>query len=346
MSDRAAARALPIVFHARDGLEGILCAELSEVLPSSDPHVSSPGRVRALFRLPLRELFRARTWYRVAFPLPQQWVKDGEDEAAAIVRAVTSEEARAVFDAFTAGRVRYRVAFAEGGHKRALVWRVAKEVSARAPELVNNPTQSLWELLVRVRGRFVDVEATPRALTDPRFAYRLADVPAASHPTIAAALARVAGAAKDDVVWDPFCGSGTELVERARFGPYARLLGTDRSPEALEAARKNLVAAGLEDVELARADATTFSPRARPTLIVTNPPMGRRVARGDDLRAILDGFVDHLAEVLAPGGRLVWISPFPERTRARLLRRGLDVDLEETIDMGGFPARMQRAYKR
>src|SRR5947207_4079330 len=58
------------------------------------------------------------------------------------------------------------------------------------------------------------------------FRSRVADVAAASHPTIAAALARVAGTAPDEVVWDPFCGSGAELVERGRLGS-ARLLGTE-----------------------------------------------------------------------------------------------------------------------
>jgi 23S rRNA G2445 N2-methylase RlmL len=222
---------------------------------------------------------------------------------------------------------------------------MAKQIADVRPELVNDPTESLWELLVRIRGRYVDVEASPRALVDPRFAYRVTDVPAASHPTIAAALARVAGATKSDVVWDPFCGSGTELVERARFGAYARLLGTDRSPDALSAAQKNLAAAGVS-AELSQADATTFAPQSPVTLVVTNPPMGRRVARDEDLRTTLDRFIDHVADTLAPGGRLVWISPFPERTGARLARLGLQPDFEESVDMGGFTARLQRAFKR
>ena len=40
------------------------------------------------------------------------------------------------------------------------------------------------------------------------------------------------GARADDVVWDPFVGSGTELVERALAGPYARLLGSDTDPRS------------------------------------------------------------------------------------------------------------------
>ena len=78
--------------------------------------------------------------------------------------------------------------------------------------------------VVREKGQRATVELWPRGLPDPRFAYRVAHVPASSHPTLAAALARVAGARPDDVVWDPFVGAATELVERARLGPDARAL--------------------------------------------------------------------------------------------------------------------------
>jgi hypothetical protein len=75
-------------------------------------------------------------------------------------------------------------------------------------------------------------------------------------------------------------GSGLELVERGLLGPYARLIGSDLDPKALTTAEANLKSAGLERFELHAADATTFKPEGV-TLIVTNPPMGRRVQRGD-----------------------------------------------------------------
>ena len=32
---------------------------------------------------------------------------------------------------------------------------------------------------------------------------------------------------QNDLVWDPFVGSGTELCERALLGPYRALVGSD-----------------------------------------------------------------------------------------------------------------------
>jgi 23S rRNA G2445 N2-methylase RlmL len=196
---------------------------------------------------------------------------------------------------------------------------------------------------VHEAGAEVEIELVPR-FPDPRFTYRQADVPAASHPTIAAALARVAGVRPDDVVWDPFVGSALELIERARLGPYAALHGTDIDEGALEAARANLARAGIEAVQLVHADSTAKRPRDV-TLVLTNPPMGRRVARGE-LAPLMDRFVVSAREALVRGGRLVWLSPMPDRTRARLEAEGFTVDLARAVDMGGFSAELQRATLR
>jgi hypothetical protein len=66
------------------------------------------------------------------------------------------------------------------------------------------------------------------------------------------------------------------------------------------------------------------------------------VLRGEDLADLLDRFVDHAAHVLAPAGRLVWMSPLPQRTAARAKRAGLAVELRRAVDMGGFEAELQR----
>jgi 23S rRNA G2445 N2-methylase RlmL len=236
--------------------------------------------------------------------------------------------------------VRYRLAWQDGGHRRAVTWSAAQAIGKRAPALVNDPTASLWEVVVAENRRFVDVSLAPRGLSDPRFGWRLGDVPAASHPTIAAALARVAGVRDGDVVWDPFVGSGSELVERARLGSYRSLHGSDVEPRALEVARRNLDAAGLK-ATLESGDALSLRP-AGVTLILTNPPMGRRASRARGLSDALDRFVAHAATVLPVGGRLVWITPWAARGRAAAERAGLSLEWARNVDMGGFDAEMQR----
>src|SRR5262249_50568407 len=219
------------------------------------------GRVAGRLRGRVGDAFRARLASGFGFPFRTS--DDGPAGAVAVAAPLLAT--------LTRGPVRYRIAFAGGGHKRALVHQIAARAAEIAPGPTNDPTGSTWEALIDEGAG--EVFLVPRRLEDPRFAYRRRDVPAASHPTIAAALARVAGARPDDVVWDPFCGAGTELVERAFLGPFRALLGSDVSPDALAAAAGNLPAAGVA-AQLGRADARVPRPAAAPRLS-TNPPLPR-----------------------------------------------------------------------
>ncbi|CAN96061.1 putative N6-adenine DNA/RNA methylase [Sorangium cellulosum So ce56] len=352
--DRAPERPLRVAVRCRRGLEAILAEELAALDAGSPggalvPELRSDpcggARVEAVLSGRLDALFGARTMLSFAFPLPLRKLDQGADLAAAVAERLLSREAREILRRFTQGAIRYRIDWAAGGKRRAAVFRAAAAVEAEAPELVNDPTQSTWDVVVYEGAGRVRVELAPR-LPDPRFAYRRGDVPAASHPTIAAALARIAGARGDDVVWDPFVGSGLELCERALLGPYRRLVGSDRDPRALQIARENLDAAGARGAELLQRDAVGAPPPGEaPTLILTNPPLGRRVERTGDLDAMLDRFVEGAARALAPGGRMVWISPFPERTEAVARRSGLRPEALLRVDMGGFDAQIQSFHK-
>lgn len=346
--DVAPERPLRVAVRCRRGLERMLLEELGPLgVEAPEIRRDPPGghRIELDVRRPLVDLYNARTMLSFALPLTARTVRAGSDVADVVAERLLSRDAGEILRKFTVGPVRYRVAWDAGGKRRALTWKVAQLVQARAPDLVNDPKESTWEVVVYEDGDRVRVELAPN-LPDPRFTYRRGDVPAASHPTVAAALARVAGAREDDVVWDPFVGSGLELCERARLGPFRRIVGSDRDLKALEVARENLAAAGVSGAEVVRRDALK-SPQLKeaPTLIITNPPMGRRVHRQDDLGDVLEKFVANAARALAVGGRLVWISPFPVRTEAAARRSGLQPTLLSMLDMGGFEAQIQAFEK-
>jgi 23S rRNA G2445 N2-methylase RlmL len=341
--DCAPPHRLAVLVATRRGLEKIVAEELAGVHAVTDVRVEGPGRVLAQLGGPLRELFRARTMVGIAFLVQGQPILPGMTQADALAVAVSSPVARVVFSTWATRPVRYRIAWAEGGHRRAATWNAAEAIARTDRELINDPIRSPWELQVSARDEFIDLAIVPRALRDPRFGWRRRTVPASSHPTVAAALARIAGAREDDVVWDPFVGSAAELIERALLGRYRRLLGTDVDDRALEAARENLDAAGTP-AQLERADAIGHAPEGV-TLIITNPPMGRRSLRAPGLAQTLDRFVERAAQVLAPGGRLVWTAPFPQRARAAGDRAGLALEWATSVDMGGFEAELQRWRK-
>ena len=346
----AAQRAFPfpvtLRFYCRRGIEPILAEEIESRLavPRASLRLEDEA-VKVVSDGPLERMFEPRTALHFALELPADSPNPsgpgtGSELGDHVVRALTSETARLLLGALGKRPIRYRLEWASAGHRRALTWQVAREVSARFPDLINDPSRAPWQAVIHERPSAVRVELVPRGLPDPRFTYRKHKPAAASHPTFAAALARIAGVSADDVVWDPFVGSGSELIERALLGPYAAIYGTDTDARALKAARDNLRAAGIR-AELMLGDARSVRPPARPSLIITNPPMGRRLLQRDALEQLFRPFIARVADALKDGGRFVWISPLPERTSRFARAEGLLPKLVRTVDMGGFDAQIQ-----
>ena len=341
--DRHGGFDVDLVVSCRAGLEALVADELVERCPSARGiSREDGGRVTAVWRGAPDDLFAVRTMLDFAFSVPAEPIHAPTTAEDACARALAGDTARRILETWTEGTVRYRLDWEGQGHRRGATWAVTRALSLdpRTSAWVNDPTNSTWNVSARVVDGALHLRLAPRKQVDPRFAYRRRDVPAASHPTIAAALVRVSRPGPDDVVWDPFVGSGSEIIERAKSGPYRALLGSDVDAGALDAARENLAAASVLGVDLSVADATQHAPSGV-TRIITNPPMGRRVARDGSLMDLLDRFTDHAARVLVAGGRLAWLSPAGGRTAARAEASGLRVVLRQPVDMGGFHAELQ-----
>lgn len=327
---------LAVVAHCRPGFEG-LCAE--ELGTAWRPKTVGPGRVSALPKGRLVGMFRSRTMLWFGFPLAARPL--GEDAALALADAIASEEAMAIFRAFTDGAIRYRIEWADAGHRRGATQRCVERVAKLQSVLVNDSRESTWEVVAREEAGSLRVELVPKRLPDPRFVYRKAEVPAASHPTLAATLAKLSLPRADDVVWDPFVGSALELCERALLGPYRRLCGSDLDARALDAAQTNLDAARVERFELALRDARSTPPPGM-NVVLTNPPLGHRVGFGGDVPALLMDVIRTVATALPKGGRMVWVSPRPDETAKLARGLGLAVTLRARVTLAGLEAEVQR----
>jgi tRNA G10 N-methylase Trm11 len=156
-------------------------------------------------------------------------------------------------------------------------------------------------------------------------------------------MARLAG--KAESVWDPFCGSGIELVECALLGGVQRVYGSDRSPEAVHIAEGNFRAAKIRDVSNQWVccdfrDHRKINGLQNVDVIITNPPMDKRVPIPDLRRLIEDLFVV-AAKVLKPGGRLVFANPIGIEHPHPKLR----LQSRRVVDMSGFDCRMESYIK-
>lgn len=344
---------LQVHLRCRRGLEGIVRDEVAARLgPARRVRITQVERGLVTLvptgPLSLAELFALRCFGTLTFPLGR--IRSGTPDATSLALAsfMTSPLSRHILTTLTEGALRYRIDCASSTLPRAAVQPLADRAFTLDPDILNDPRAAPWSMDIRRDGDELSVELRPKLVPDPRFAYRQDDVDAASHPPLAACMARLAGHVPDEVVWDPFCGSGTELVECALLYPVAQVIGTDIRAEALAIARTNLAAAQMEglcqtmlcgDFRALLGTSESLRP-GRVTLVISNPPMGRRL-RVPDMRGLYRDFFEAAATALRPGGRLV----FPNPLRLEPRDPSLSLQFRKVIDLGGFDCRLEKYLK-
>jgi putative N6-adenine-specific DNA methylase/tRNA (guanine6-N2)-methyltransferase len=179
-----------------------------------------------------------------------------------------------------------------------------------------------WDLNIRVDLDGADCrcgyQLSGRKGLDRRYDWRY-------HPrvtlrtTVAYAMLEIAGfVTSPGALHDPFCGSGTILLEAAALlaaasvtpAPAATgvpISGSDRAARAVEGARENLQANGRQGIPVSRLDARDLSealPPASLEYVVTNPPYGIRMGHHSDFGELYRLFLREASIVLRPGGFL------------------------------------------
>jgi hypothetical protein len=335
--DEPLEEAFTLTLGFRRGLSRIVQSQLGSLFRVEQ---DGPTRLRVRnFWGPLNQLFRSRSLLSVAIELPLERAPSDTEQINRIVEVLTCEKVLRLFERLSTGRPRLRFTILGEGHRRAFLWALSERLHAVTSRVTANPNHAHWEVRIELSTEprmFVE----PHLYEDPRFNYRTTDISGASHPTIAAALAHLLGVQDNDVIWDPFVGSGLELIERGLLGPYQELIGTDIDPKALDAAQINVQNAKLERVRLLPVDARNAAPRDV-TGIITNPPLGARHARDGHLADLLLGFLSNARRWLLPGGRLVWLSPMPARTAEHARSLGFLVERGGIIDVSGLSPELQ-----
>lgn len=341
--DRRLAESAGITIHLRGrcGLEGFVEEEAARQKSFRITGVR-PGLVSIVATAPLslEDLLQMRCFGTLGVVLGEAGTR-----ADSLAACITSPLAQSLLNGWTDGAVRYRLEFIGRGHQRGLVREVAERAYALCPEILNDSRSAPWSVDVHLDGSRT-VELRPRFSPDPRFSYRQQDVPAASHPPLAACMARLAGPCSNGILWDPFCGSGLELIERARLGGIREVIGSDRSQEAIAIAETNYAAANAGPT--ARffccdfRDFPRISGIAPGTLdqIISNPPLGRRVPI-PNLPGLIRDLLAVSNSLLRPGGSLVFANPVPVSSPFASLRR----QSAYTVDFGGFDCRLEH-YKK
>lgn len=130
-------------------------------------------------------------------------------------------------------------------------------------------------------------------IDDSRFRYRRETLSVGMKPYLAATICELAKEHYIDnsTVLDPFCGTGTLMIERDRVKPVRKLYGIDLYGDAVKKAETNIKLAGIRSkVELINKDFFEFHHTHRFNEIVTDFPFGSDKRSEADIESIYRSF--------------------------------------------------------
>jgi tRNA (guanine10-N2)-dimethyltransferase len=174
---------------------------------------------------------------------------------------------------------------------------------------LSNPQKTFFGVLTDKRFIFglKAAEVIPKPFFERRPRRRPVFHPTAMPAKLARAMVNLAQPRKDELVLDPFCGTGGILVEAGLIG--CRVLGFDAKPHMLRGGLKNIIHYGIKPEGMVTADAR-YPPVTRVDCIVTDPPYGRSASTlGTSTRLIVEDFLSAVGDKISRGRRICMASP-------------------------------------
>lgn len=185
------------------------------------------------------------------------------------------------------------------------------------------------EILNRVDGMKVSLRDPDRiffgVITEDRFLFgmKLSEVvsrfserrprkrpffhPSAMQAKLARCMVNLAQPKRGDLLMDPFCGTGSFLIEAGLIG--CRVLGFDVNRQMVRGSLENLQFFGVESGSAVVADAKN-PPTVEVDCVVTDPPYGRSASTmGYSSKQVIRDFLFPFAARSAPGQRICMAAP-------------------------------------
>ena len=124
--------------------------------------------------------------------------------------------------------------------------------------------------------------------------------PSAMSPKLGRCMVNLARCKPDSVILDPFCGTGSILIEAGLIG--CKALGSDMNKKMVRGSLRNLRFFRIHNGQLCVADARNL-PFRKIDNIITDPPYGRSSSTfGENTKSVVTRFLSSATEALKKGG--------------------------------------------
>lgn len=138
--------------------------------------------------------------------------------------------------------------------------------------------------------------------------WKLESVPASINPALAYIMCMIAEVNEDDIILDPFCGSGTIGITAAKHFNPIKVLCSDVKGKAVDITMKNARAAGVKKnrIVIFRSNVNRLRlQKGSVTKIITNMPFGIRTGSHDENIKTYKSFAQKARKILKENGKLV-----------------------------------------
>jgi putative N6-adenine-specific DNA methylase len=318
------------------GLEPLLIEELSELgiekIRRSKAGVFVPQDISLVYRINYCSRLATRVlWPLMRFPCPHpKALYQGAKEIDPLL--YLSADQTFAIDANVSHPLLRNSLYAAQVVKDALC-DTFKQRCGRRPSINVSSPDVQFNLFIEKGLAILSLDTSLQPLYKRGYRQKMTQAPL--QETLAAALLRKIGYSAENILCDPFCGSGTFLIEaalmatktppgffRKKWGffqlpefseakwqalklqcdqkmlplPRGHIFGADIDPQTVEICRHHVKNCGWETaIDVSCRDIRKYWPDQSPTLILTNPPYGRRSKSSIDVFDALAHFVKKLS---------------------------------------------------
>lgn len=259
----------------------------------------------------IREVASSRTFRELLFFVPGMKTLPGKEKAAAekIAKSTLLDFLKERHEGITPFYFRLEIRGKQNQEQKSkFAKRLSMEIEYQTNRKLLNSTSHYEVELRMIENKEGSYTTFVKLMTMPdlRFSYRSATVAASIRPNVAALIMRLCAdyLKSDAMVLDPFCGVGTMLIERRKWGKTGSMYGIDTFLEAVLGARENTKAAKMTIYYIHR-NFFSFQHDFMFDELITNLPFTKKKEEEQEIQRLYEKFFQKALQHMKNQGILV-----------------------------------------